>query len=490
VIPTDYLALLAKCLLEQTDCKGALPLAPALAAATAAAAAVTALVPVIGLLLRNMREAGAGPLADVVAAMAKEEEAAQVALEAARIKAPAWQAYTAVTTFQVALDAAATYYARACTTVNTAVADRAADVERSRMQALAADETAAAALAADLLRIAEPMKRSLAGAVAQLTPLRRPEIAAQLQALVALHGAIETGEAALRTAAAADTIIPMEILRRALNLSSKQMQGLCAQVLAHEAGVVEDGPALEASRAELKQLLATAKAAVEAATAAASGAGGDAPTASLARLDARNLQAERDLAAANETVTRLKGKLAGVRERLKRARLQDIMAGVRATCAEVAAFQKQLRQLQKTARHLHAATAKHQESTNFQLDVGEQSRGKCVARSAAEFNARRKGYVAALLTALRGILGSKATFSAARRAAAEARLGAAFHSASLTGTFPPALHDRFYALWRDLCRGNEALIQARLAVLYAHVFAHVQRVETAARETMLRGERA
>ena len=441
-----------------------------------------------------MREAGAGPLADVAAGMVRDEEVAQQQLEAARVKAPAWRAYNAIVQFQVALDAAAAYYSRACAAVNGAASFRSAGVERSRMEALVADEAAAASLAADLLQVAASFKLTLAAAVETLTKLHRPEIAKPLQSLQAVLGAVGTGEAALRSAASADTIVPAEVLRRALNLSSTRMRALCDNVLAHEGGTQEDAAALEATHKELKQLLATAVAAAASASQDATAAtpGG----ASFARLDAHNLAAERQLQAANDTVVRLQGKLAAVGTRRKRAQLQGIMTATKGACAEVARVQAELRSLQKRARHLHAGMAKRQESTNFQLDVGEQSRDKCVARSAAEFYARRKQTVAALLATLRSVLGElSAGFSATRRTAADARLAAAFHSASVGsgsgggGWNVAPLHDRFHALWRDLCAGNEALIQARLVVLYAHVFSHVQRAENGARAAMLRAER-
>ena len=492
--PVNYIDLLAQCLEAQTDCGKAVPLGPALAAAGAAAASVAGLIPATALLLRNMREAGAGPLADVAAGMVRDEEVAQQQLEAARVKAPAWRAYNAIVQFQVALDAAAAYYSRACAAVNGAASFRSAGVERSRMEALVADEAAAASLAADLLQVAASFKLTLAAAVETLTKLHRPEIAKPLQSLQALLGAVGTGEAALRSAASADTIVPAEVLRRALNLSSTRMRALCDNVLAHEGGTQEDAAALEATHKELKQLLATAVAAAASASQDATAAtpGG----ASFARLDAHNLAAERQLQAANDTVVRLQGKLAAVGTRRKRAQLQGIMTATKGACAEVARVQAELRSLQKRARHLHAGMAKRQESTNFQLDVGEQSRDKCVARSAAEFYARRKQTVAALLATLRSVLGElSAGFSATRRTAADARLAAAFHSASVGsgsgggGWNVAPLHDRFHALWRDLCAGNEALIQARLVVLYAHVFSHVQRAENGARAAMLRAER-
>jgi hypothetical protein len=231
---------------------------------------------------------------------------------------------------------------------------------------------------------------------------------------------------------------------------------------------------------ELKGLLAAAKSRQVAAQA---GVAPKEPT-SLARLDARDLQAERDLAAANETVERLESKLAGVEARLKRARLQGIMAKTRSIYEDVARFQQDLRKVQKQARRLQASMAKHQEGADFHLDVGEQSRAKCVAKAVASFGAHREKYVQELLNTLRVIFTPAPGFSAQRRQAAEAKLAAAFYSASLSDAFPSSLQDRFYAVWRDLCAGNETLIKARTVLLLAHVFKHVQDVENGAMAVM------
>jgi hypothetical protein len=133
--------------------------------------------------------------------------------------------------------------------------------------------------------------------------------------------------------------------------------------------------------------------------------------------------------------------------------------------------------------------AKHQEGADFQLDIGEQSRAKCVAKAVAAFGAHREKYVQELLRSLRAIFAPAPGFSLQRRQAAEAKLAAAFYSASLSDAFPSTLQDRFYAVWRDLCAGNETLIKARTALLLAHVFKHVQDVENGALAIMQGAER-